>query len=105
MIAASAASGSVQISPRAKCRKPLSPHRRGRLPKAPATGRWWAAPSHPVLILRCSRWRQRIGLQRFDREGEQSKARPPKLIGGETDGGHGARSEEHTSELQSRQYI
>src|ERR1700716_4015234 len=61
MTLGSAASVSDPISPRAKCRRPSYRRRRGRLPKAPATGRWWAAPWRPALISRNSNLQHLIG--------------------------------------------
>src|SRR5258708_30082707 len=61
MMAAAAPSGLVPTSPPAKYRKRLRRGRHGRLPKAPATGRWWDARLHPVLTLQNSSWRRRDG--------------------------------------------
>src|SRR5258708_25642843 len=61
MTMAAAPSSSVLIWPPAKCRRPSCPRRRGRPPRLPANGPWWAAPWRPVLILRRLNWRRRAG--------------------------------------------
>src|SRR6266436_837395 len=61
MTLGSAASVSDPISPRAKCRKPSCRRRPGRPPKAPATGRWWAARWLRDSTLRNSNWQSLIG--------------------------------------------
>ena len=48
-------------SPPAKCRRQSCLRRRGRPPKAPATGPWWAAVSRRVSISRHSSWPNRTG--------------------------------------------
>ena len=61
MTAARRTSSSAPIWPPAKRRRRSCPRRRGRPRRAPATGRWLAAPWRPVLILRRLNWRRRGG--------------------------------------------